>query len=476
MFIHHDFLLQTELAAQLYHENAAKLPIIDYHCHLDPKMIAENTRFCSITELWLSSDHYKWRAMRACGIDEKYITGDGSDWEKFEAWAQTVERLLGNALYHWTHLELKQYFGVTELLNSQTAKQIYDRCNAYLATHKVTAQSLILDSNVRYIGTTDDILSDLRYHQMIATSDFPCTVAPSFRPDPVIGIEKAGFVEYIRAIEQQAQINVRTFNDLVKFLEARVAYFHQCGGTISDHGFTALVYAEATHEELDVILQKALNGDALSAVEIAQWQGQLMKELGKIYHRHDWVMQLHFGAVRNANTRLFNTVGPDCGGDSVYDQTELSISLNRLLDSLDKTNQLPKTIVYNLNPSQNDLIATTAANFQMNSEGIKSKVQFGAGWWFNDTYRGMINQMDTLADNGVLMNFLGMLTDSRSFLSYSRHYYFRRILANYLAEKVTTGVYPDDIGLLTRMINDISFFNAEVYFNLKNNNSNNQDE
>ncbi|MBL1230507.1 glucuronate isomerase [Enterococcus sp. BWB1-3] len=467
MFIHHDFLLQTELAKKLYHESAEHLPIIDYHCHLEPQMIAENTRFLSITELWLGGDHYKWRAMRACGIDERYITGDSSDWEKFQAWAQTVERLLGNALYHWTHLELKQYFGITELLNTRTAEQIYNSCNEYLAAHEVTAQSLIIESNVQYIGTTDDILSDLSFHQVIAASDLPCTVAPSFRPDPILGIEKAGFSKYIHRIDKQTKTQLTTFEAVVKFLEKRIDYFHKHGGTISDHGFTAFVYAEASEEELDAILQKALADLPLSTLEIAQWQGQLLHALGKIYHRYGWVMQLHFGAVRSANTRLFNRAGPDSGGDSIYDQAELACPLNQLLDSLDKTNQLPKTILYNLNPNQNDLIAATAANFQMNDHGIKSRVQFGAGWWFNDTYRGMINQMEALADGGILMNFLGMLTDSRSFLSYSRHHYFRRILANYLAEKVEAGIYPNDYHLLTQMIQEISFLNAETYFNLR---------
>ncbi|GFH42044.1 uronate isomerase [Lactococcus hodotermopsidis] len=466
MFIHENFLLANDLAKNLFHNYAEKLPIIDYHCHLEPQEIAENVRFTSITALWLSGDHYKWRAMRACGIPEKNITDSGSDWEKFYAWAQTVERSLGNPLYHWTHLELKRYFGVTDLLNAESAKQIYDACNHYLAVHEVTAQSLILDSNVKYIGTTDDILSDLRYHKQIAAAGFPCTVAPSFRPDPVIAIEKVGFVPYIEKISEFSGDIISGFADLVNFLDGRLAYFTAVGGRVSDHGFTALVYAEATPDELDNIFQKAMANQTLTNHEIAQWQGQIMVALGKLYKRYDWVMQLHFGAVRIANTRLFELTGADTGGDSIYDQADLAIQLNRLLDALDKTNELPRTIIYNTNPAQNDMLVTTCANFQMNDDGIKSRVQFGAGWWFNDTYRGMTRQMESLADNGLLMNFVGMLTDSRSFLSYSRHDYFRRILANYMAEKTEKGFYPDDEALLKQMIQDISFYNAKAYFKL----------
>ncbi len=468
MFIDKDFLLESSLAKSLFHEVAENLPIIDYHCHLDPKQIAENTRFQSITTLWLEGDHYKWRAMRACGIPEAAITGDASDWEKFYAWAQTVERLLGNPLYHWTHLELKQFFGITELLTSESAERIYKACNDYLAEHDVTAQSLILASHVTYIGTTDDMLSDLSYHQQLAASDFPCVVAPSLRPDPVIAIEKIGFAEYIQKISEFRGKKITGFSDLVDFLETRVQYFTENGGTVSDHGFTALVYEAATPDELNMIFMKVMAKRPLEACEIAQWQGQMMVALGKLYKRYDWVMQLHFGAVRSANTRLFALVGPDTGGDSIYDQADLALHLNSLLDVLDRTNELPRTILYNTNPTQNDMIVTTCGNFQMNDDGIKSRVQFGAGWWFNDTHRGMIRQMESLADNGVLMNFVGMLTDSRSFLSYSRHDYFRRILANYIAEKVAQGFYPDDATLLGQMIEAIKYTNAKDYFKFDN--------
>ena len=464
MFIDTDFLLDSDLAKSLFHDVAEKAPIIDYHCHLDPKQIAENVRFDSITELWLSGDHYKWRAMRACGIPEVAITGDASEWEKFYAWAQTVERSLGNPLYHWTHLELKHYFGITELLNRESAERIFKACNHYLSVHEVTAQSLILAANVKYIGTTDDMLSDLSYHQQLAASNFPCQVSPSFRPDPVIGIEACGFSDYIQSISEFRGVKVTGFLDLVDFLETRLRYFTANGGSVSDHGFTALRYAPASPEELDQIFNKAMGKQQLTADEVAKWQGQLMVALGRLYNRYDWVMQLHFGAMRRTNTRLFELAGADSGGDSSYDQADLAWQLNHLLDALDQTNELPRTILYTTNPSQNDLIVTSCANFQMNDDGIRSRVQFGAGWWFNDTYRGMISQMESLADNGLLMNFVGMLTDSRSFLSYSRHDYFRRILANYIADKVARGLYPDNLTLLSQLIGDICYNNARSYF------------
>lgn len=464
MFIDKDFLLESPLAQSLFHNYAEHMPIIDYHCHLDPQEIAENKRFDSVTDLWLSGDHYKWRAMRACGIPESEITGDASDWDKFYAWARTVERLMGSPLYHWTHLELKRYFGVTELLTTENAASIYQTCQSYLTEHVVTTQSLILASNVQYIGTTDDMLSDLHYHQQLAVSDFPCVVAPSFRPDPVIAIEKIGFKAYIEKIQAFRQKPVTGFGDLLTFLEGRLSYFTENGGSVSDHGFTFLVYEEATPETLDEIFHKAMTNVALNEKEVAQWQGQMMLALGKLYKRYDWVMQLHFGAVRSANTRLLEQLGPDSGGDSIYDQADLASHLNRLLNALDQTNELPRTILYNTNPAQNDMIVTTCGNFQMNDEGIRSRVQFGAGWWFNDTYRGMIHQMESLADNGVLMNFIGMLTDSRSYLSYSRHDYFRRILVNYIAEKTRQGFYPDNDVMLRQMITDICYHNAKAYF------------
>ncbi|MHC5228657.1 glucuronate isomerase [Enterococcus sp. LJL99] len=466
MFIHRNFLLQTELASYLYHDHAAQLPIIDYHCHLNPEQIAEDYRFTSITELWLGGDHYKWRAMRACGIPERFITGDGNEWEKFLAWAQTVERSLGNPLYHWTHLELKMYFDITECLSEKSAPKIYARCNEFLATHQVTARSLIKNSNVRYVATTDDPLSDLKFHKKIKASGFSCIVAPSFRPDPFFAIGNSTFVEYVKKIELKTNRSIKSFSSLITFLENRIAYFHQCGGRISDHGFTELAYAKASNQELDEILRKALAQSPLTVHEKAQWQGQLMVALGRIYHHHNWVMQIHFGAIRNTNTRLLEQVGYDAGGDSIYDQAQIAKPMNEFLDSLDQTNQLPKTILYNLDPKQNDVIATTVANFQMNNDGIRNKIQFGAAWWFNDSYRGMVQQMDSLADNGLLRNFVGMLTDSRSFLSYSRHHYFRRILANYLAEKVTAGIYPNDLELMESIIKEISYANAETYFDL----------
>lgn len=464
MFINEDFLLTSEVGKKLYHQYAQKQPIIDYHCHLDPEQIAKNVRFTSITALWLGGDHYKWRAMRANGIPEKNITGDGSDWEKFAAWAETVENLLGNPLYHWTHLELKEYFGITELLNKANARQIYEACNQYLATHEVTAVSLIQHSKVKFIGTTDDILSPLTYHRALqGQHDF--IVAPSFRPDPILNIHK-NFAAYLQQAVDVAGDPLATYQDLHRFLLRRVAYFDELGCKSADHGFNEFYYQPATDETIEAIYQKGRRSEAISQQELAQWQGRIMVDLGKAYAERGWIMQIHFGAVRSANTRLFNALGPDIGCDSIIDQGDLAINLNPFLDALDQTDELPRTILYNLNPMYNDLVATTCGNFQSNSQGIKNKVQFGAAWWFNDQYDGMEKQLATLSNQGLLMHFVGMLTDSRSFISYPRHDYFRRILCQYIGAKVESGYYPHDEAQLQKMIENICFDNANAYFEL----------
>ena len=464
MFIKDDFLLQNEVSRQLFHKYAKNMPIIDYHCHLDPELIANNFRFTSITELWLSGDHYKWRAMRANGVEEHYITGNASEWEKFKAWASTIENLVGNPLYHWTHLELKTYFGITDLLNTDSARDIYEKCNKYLEENEVTTQSLIRDSKVEFIGTTDDILSDLRYHKQIA-STINIKVAPTFRPDPVLNIHK-NFCEYLKLSEEKFDLTISTYKSLMEFLKQRMDFFHKNGCKSSDHGLEEFNYLNATNEEIEEIFLKGKAGQAISKKELAKWQGRVMKDLAREYSRYNWVMQIHFGAIRSNNTRLFKLLGPDIGTDSIVDQPNIAESLNGFLDSLDVTNQLPKTILYNLNPMLNELVASTCANFQSNSEGIKNKIQFGAAWWFNDTFRGMVNQLETLSDQGILMHFVGMLTDSRSFISYPRHEYFRRILCNFIGEKIEAGYYPSDQKMMEKLVKNITYWNALEYLDL----------
>lgn len=464
MFIHENFLLSTAVGQKLYHQTAKTLPIIDYHCHLEPELIAENHRFTSITDLWLRGDHYKWRAMRANGVPEALITGDGNDWEKFYAWAETVENLIGNPLYHWTHLELNEYFGVTDLLNRESAERIYATCNRLLAEKNYTARALIKHSDVRFIGTTDDILSDLKDHKKIReTEDF--VVAPSFRPDPILNLHK-GLSGYLERCRQVSGKGLATYRELAVFLAERVQYFHENSCIISDHGFTEFLYQPATDDEIEAIYQKGLQDLPVSRVELAKWQGRVMTDLGILYAKLGWTMQLHFGAVRSANTRLFNELGPDIGCDSILDQGDVAVNLNGFLDALDAKDQLPQTILYNLNPMINDVVATTCGNFQRNEQGIKNKVQFGAGWWFNDTFDGMVKQLDTLANQGLLMNFTGMLTDSRSFISYPRHDYFRRILCDYIGKKAESGFYPADMALLEKMVTNICYENARNYFKL----------
>lgn len=465
MFIHKDFLLRSQLSRQLYHDFADKMPIVDYHCHLEPKDIATDYRFTSITELWLGGDHYKWRAMRANGIPEEYITGNGNDKAKFLAWADTVENAIGNPLHHWTHLELKQYFGITDLLTKENAEEIYNQCNQYLQEHKVTAVNLIQQSNVKFIGTTDDILSDLKYHKELKDR-YDFTVAPSFRPDPVLSIMQ-GFGDYIKKCATVAGNDLVTYDSLKQFLIERVHFFHEVGCKSADHGFGELLYDAATKEEIEAIYQKGLQGLPLTRQEIAKWQGRVMVDLGREYAKLGWVMQIHFGAIRSVNTRLFDKLGRDIGCDSILDQGDIAIQLNSLLDALDRTNELPKTILYNLNPSINELVATACGNFQGNDKKIKSKVQFGAGWWFNDQYDGMLAQMQTLSNQGLLMNFVGMLTDSRSFISYPRHEYFRRALCEMIAQKVEAGYYPNDQKLLKKLIQNVCYQNAHEFFELK---------
>lgn len=464
-FIHDDFMLQNETAKQLYHDFAKDLPIYDYHCHLDPQQIAEDHEFQDVTELWLAGDHYKWRAMRANGIPERKITGDASSEEKFQAWAETVENTVGNPLYHWTHLELKRYFDIDDQLNGENWKEIYDKANKAIKENGLTARTLIKSSNVTFVGTTDNPTDSLEYHDQIRNDEsFDVTVAPSFRPDEAFAIGEPKFTAFITKLKNVSSNEITSYKEMMKAIEARIDYFDERGTVASDHGIGVLAYAESTDEEIEAIFVKAVAGTDVTFEESAKFQTRLLADLGECYFDRDWAMQIHFGAIRNNNSRMFDLIGPDAGFDSLNDQANVAYALNNILDAMAKKGKLPKTIVYNLNPLYNDIVASTTANFQNNAEGIKGKIQFGAGWWFNDTEKGMLRQMETLADHGLLMHFVGMLTDSRSFVSYPRHEYFRRILCNYIGENVENGKFPNDEKLLKKMVENICYNNADRYF------------
>lgn len=464
-FMDKDFLLQTETAKVLYHDFAAKMPIYDYHCHLDPREIYENKRYKNITELWLGGDHYKWRAMRANGVDEYYITGEADDYAKFVKWAETVEKLMGNPLYHWTHLELKRYFQVDTILKGSTAKVVWDACNKIIQDPDFSARRLIEQSNVVLIGTTDDPIDDLRYHKMMQEDqEFSTTVLPSFRPDAVMAIQQTqSWAEYAGKLGKVTGIEINDFTSLMRALESRIDYFDEIGCKLSDHSIETVVYEPATLQELDAIVHKALNNVPILLKENNQFLTQLLVNLGKAYHKKGWVMQYHIGALRNANSRLFRAIGANVGVDSFRDG-EIAVPLSQLLDELDQEQQLPKTILYGLNQKDNEVLAAIAGNFQ--EGGIPSKIQFGSAWWFNDHIDGMEAQMKILGNFGLLSRFIGMLTDSRSFLSYSRHEYFRRILCNIIGNWVENGEYPNDLAWLGQIVQDISYNNALEYFDL----------
>lgn len=464
-FINQDFMLNNDKAKELYQNYAKDMPIYDYHCHLDPKEISENKHFDNITDLWLSGDHYKWRVMRAQGIDEYYITGDAPKKEKFVQWAAALENAVGNPVYHWSQLELAMYFNIYELLTADNAEEMYEQINRYLKENHVTTQSLIEASNVNVICTTDNPTDELNYHDDIKVqTGFKTAVLPAFRPDAVFKIGKPEFADFIRDLENVTH-KINDEKDLIDALHQRIDYFHQKGSRLADHGLERIDYADYAEEDIHHIFNKGLKGEAVSANEAAQFITFVLNELSKKYTENNWTMQIHFGAIRNNNTKAFEKLGPDTGFDSINDQTDLAYNLNHLLDMMDRENHLPKTILYNLNPTYNDVVGSAIANFQTES-GIKSKVQHGAGWWFNDTKRGMLRQMSSLADQGMLMHFVGMLTDSRSFISYARHDYFRRILCTYIGELVEQGEIPDEATLLEKMIKGICYNNAYQYFGL----------
>lgn len=462
-----NFLLSNETAVKLYHNYAKDMPIIDYHCHLDPKAIAENKRFESMADIWLGGDHYKWRIMRTMGVDESYITGNKSPEEKFEKWAEVLPYSIGNPLLQWSDLELVRYFGVTESLTKENWKKIYDQCNKVIATPEFSVQSLITKSNVSWICTTDDPIDSLEYHESIAKQkDFKTTVTPTFRPDNALRINDSGFVTYIHTLASVAGVTINTFADLEKALEQRIDYFHAHGGCISDHAFATIPYAEATKDEVNYIFQKRLAGEQVSSHEEDKYVTTLFHGLAKKYASLDWTMQIHIGAVRNVNTSMFQKLGPDTGFDSIGNSIYLD-NLAKTFSTLNDKGELPKTILYDLNATNNDLLVTLAGCFQ--GGGIRSKIQVGTAWWFNDQKNGILNQLISLSNMGVLGGFVGMLTDSRSFLSYTRHEYFRRILCDLLGKWSQAGEITDDEEFLGNIVQDICYNNAYTYFNLENN-------
>ena len=464
-FMDENFLLQTETAQALYHGHAAKMPIYDYHCHLPAREIAEDRQYDNLGEIWLGGDHYKWRAMRANGVDERFCTGD-ADWrDKFQKWAETVPQTIRNPLYHWTHLELQRYFGIDALLGPETAGAIYDECTAKLRTPEYSARNLMRRMNVRLVCTTDDPVDDLEWHRRIAADGFEIKVLPTFRPDKAMDLsDSRGWKGYIQTLEKASGVPVDNFASLIEAIEARHAYFHSVGCRLSDHGVAYVPDAAASSAELDAIFAKAMAGKEIGLAEREAFVAMFLCEVGKINHKRGWAQQFHVGVFRNNNQRLFRTLGPDTGFDSIADYRQ-GPGLIRLLDRLDSGNQLAKTILYNINPADNELMATMIGNYQDGS--IPGKMQFGSGWWFLDQKDGMERQMNALSSLGLLSRFVGMLTDSRSFLSYPRHEYFRRILCNLIGTDVENGEIPCDMELLGRMVENICFNNAAEYFGIE---------
>ena len=458
-----NFLLHTETAQKLYHEHAAKMPIFDYHCHINPKDIADDRMFKSITEIWLAGDHYKWRGMRTNGVDERFCTGDASDWEKFEKWAETVPQTLRNPLFHWTHLELKKFFGINEVLSPKNARQIFDACNEKLNTPEYSCRNIIRMANVHTICTTDDPIDNLQYHQQIKASGFEVAVLPAWRPDKAMMVDDPAFFNnYINQLATASEITITTFADLISALDKRHQYFHKNGCRLSDHGLDTAFAEDYTAKEIRAIFTKVRSGSKLTSEEILKFKSCMLYEFGVMDHSQGWTQQFHIGALRNNNTRLFNKLGPDTGFDSIGDKP-VAEPLSKLLNKLDMEDKLCKTVLYNLNPADNELYATMIGNFQDGS--VPGKMQWGSGWWFLDQKDGMEKQIQALSNLGLLSRFVGMLTDSRSFLSYTRHEYFRRTLCNILGNDVENGEIPNDMELLGQMVENISFNNAKNYFN-----------
>ncbi len=463
-FMDKDFLLSTDMAKTLYHQYAETMPVLDYHCHINPQEIYEDRKFDNITQVWLGGDHYKWRQMRTNGVDEKYVTGDGSDREKFQAWAETMPKLIGNPLYHWSHLELRRYFGYDGYLNGDTAEEVWNLCNAKLQEDSMTVRGLIKQSGVTLICTTDDPVDTLEWHQKIAADDtFDVQVLPAWRPDKAMNVEKPTFAPYIAQLSQVSGIAVTDLASLKDALKNRMEYFAANGCSVSDHALEYVMYAPASDEEVDAILKRGLKGEAISKEDELKYKTAFMLFVARQYAKMNWVMQIHYGCKRDNNAYMFEKLGADTGYDCINNYAP-SAQMADFLNELSATNDIPKTILYSLNPNDNASIASIIGCFQGDVPG---KIQQGSAWWFNDHKLGMIEQMSELANLGCLGNFVGMLTDSRSFLSYTRHEYFRRILCELFGSWVETGEYPADMKALESMVRGISYNNAVKYFGFK---------
>lgn len=463
-FLDDNFVLETKTAEALYHNHSKHLPIIDYHCHLDPKLIAEDYQFDNLGEIWLGGDHYKWRAMRTNGVDERFCTGkDTSDWEKFEKWAETVPYTMRNPLYHWTHLELKTAFGVEKILNPSTAREIFEECTAKLRTPEFSARGMMKHYNVEAVCTTDDPIDSLQYHKALKDEGFEIKVLPTWRPDKAMAVEvPADFIAYVEKLSEVADVTISTFTDLITALRKRHDFFAGMGCKLSDHGIEEFYAEDFTQSEIDVIFNKVYSGKALSQDEILKFKSAMLYEGAIMDWEKGWTQQFHYGAIRNNNTRLFNQLGADTGFDSIGDFT-VAKNMSKFFNRLDTNDKLAKTIIYNLNPRDNDLIATMIGNFQDGS--VAGKIQFGSGWWFLDQRTGMEAQMNSLSNLGLLSRFVGMLTDSRSFLSYPRHEYFRRILCNLLGNDVEGGLLPaSEIRFIEQIVENVSYYNAKNFF------------
>ena len=460
-FLDDDFLLTTPTARRLY-QVARSMPILDYHCHLDPKEIAQDRRFENITQVWLGGDHYKWRLMRANGVDEAYITGDAPDREKFQKWAETLELAIGNPLYHWSHLELRRYFGYEGVLNGDTAQEVWELCNQKLQEPGMSARSLIANSGVTLVCTTDDPADSLEWHQQLAQdSSFPVKVLPAWRPDAAMGLERPEYLDYLQRLGQAAGVEIRTYGDLKKALLSRMAFFDKMGCRASDHALTVAVCQPASEEELERVFQKRLEGEPLTQEELAAFQTGFLRFVAGEYKRLGWVMQLHYGCRRNNNTRMFHKLGRDTGYDAVLQGTP-SLEVAAFLDLLASQDALPRMVLYSLNPNDDEGLNSVIGCFQ---DGTPlGRIQQGAAWWFNDHKAGMVKQLTAFANGGLLGNFIGMLTDSRSFLSYPRHEYFRRILCELLGAWVENGEYPADWKALEKMVRGVCYNNAVEFF------------
>jgi len=464
-FLSEDFLLSNDFGARLYHDYASKMPIVDYHNHLPPQEIAENHVFDNITQVWLKGDHYKWRAMRAFGISEEYITGNKSDQEKFMKWSEVVPYAMRNPLYHWTHLELQRYFGITGLLSPQSAESIYERCNDKLSQPSHACQGLLTQMKAEILCTTDDPTDDLVFHKEIASSDFGVRVLPTFRPDKICAIDSDQYLTYLEKLGSMVGFEIKSLDDLLSAAEKRIDFFHSIGGRLSDHGLEQLYDVEYSIATSSSIFENVLKGKQPDRKQTQIFQMTVLLELSKMYHQHGWTQQFHLGAIRNNNTKKLRDLGPDTGYDSIGDFDQIN-GLSKFLRTLEESEQLTKTILYNLNPGDNEAFATMAGNFMDGS--VAGKIQFGSGWWYLDQKDGMEKQINALSNMGLLSQFIGMLTDSRSFLSFPRHEYFRRILCNLIGTDVENGELPADEQHLGIIVQDICYYNAKKYLRFEN--------